>query len=230
MEQHAINKISVQENTILRTVYNYMSLGLAITGGIAFLISRTNLMVFLARNTAVFFLIAIAQLVLVVFLSARVRKMSPGTAFGAFILYASLNGIVFSFIFMAYTGTSIAATFLITAGTFAGMSLYGLRTKEDLSVYGRYLIMGLWGVILASVVNIFLQSSGLYWFISYAGVLVFVGLTAYDTQTIARWSREAGDSASPEDCSRIAIIGALKLYLDFINLFLMLLRILGGRR
>lgn len=172
----------------------------------------------------------IGQLGLVLYLSARISRISPQAAIGAFLLYAGLNGILFSFIFLAYAGTTIAATFFVTAGTFAGMSLYAMTTKEDLTKYGKYLIMGLWGLILASIVNIFLGSSGLEWIISYAGVLIFVGLTAYDTQVIARMSAQYSGNVGSADYARLSIMGALKLYLDFINLFLFFLRIFGGGR
>jgi hypothetical protein len=145
-----------------------------------------------------------------------------------FVLYATLTGITFSAIFLMYTESSIASTFLVTAGTFAAMSFYGYTTKKDLTSWGSFLFMGLMGIIIASVVNMFLQSSAMYWVITYAGVLIFVGLTAYDTQKIKEMNI-LGNEGTEED-TKEAIRGALSLYLDFINLFLMLLRIMGTRR
>ena len=156
--------------------------------------------------------------------------LSPSAATLGFAAYAVLNGVTLSLIFLAYTGASIASSLFITAGTFAGMSIYAVMTKRDLSSLGHYLIMGLWGIIIASVVNMFLRSSALYWLLSYGGVALFLGLTAYDTQMIKRWSDELGSSPSEADFLRISILGALKLYLDFINLFLFILRIFGRRR
>ncbi|THB65502.1 MAG: Bax inhibitor-1/YccA family protein [Spirochaetaceae bacterium] len=230
MNQTTHIQARARSNSVLRTVYIYMTAGLAITGVVAFLAANTGIAQIFARNTMLFILLLVGQLALVLFLSARIRKLSPQAALGAFFLYASLNGILFSYIFLIYTGVSIALTFFITAGTFAGMSIYALTTKEDLTKYGRFLIMGLWGIILASLANWLFKSPALYWIITYAGVLVFVGLTAYDTQVIARWSNELPDNADTRTIARLAIIGALRLYLDFINLFLMLLRIFGGRR
>ena len=155
--------------------------------------------------------------------------MSTTSATLGFGAYAILNGITISVIFLAYTGQSIAATFFITAGTFAGMSLYALTTKRDLSGIGSYLFMALIGLIIASVVNFFLKSNALGYLISYAGVAIFLGLTAYDTQIIKRWSSQMSDSVSETDYIKISIMGALKLYLDFINLFLFFLRIFGRR-
>jgi hypothetical protein len=147
---------------------------------------------------------------------------------GIFVLYATLTGITFSAIFLMYTESSIASTFLVTAGTFAAMSFYGYTTKKDLTSWGSFLFMGLIGIIIASVVNMFLQSEAMYWVVTYAGVLIFIGLTAYDTQKIKEMNI-LGNEGTEED-TKEAIRGALTLYLDFINLFLMLLRIMGTRR
>jgi len=154
--------------------------------------------------------------------------MSPAVATMVFFIYAGLTGVTFSVLFMIYTASSIASTFFVTAVTFGGMSAYGYMTKRDLSSWGSFLFMGLFGIIIASVVNIFMQSTALYWAVTYAGVLIFVGLTAYDTQKIKRMG--ASIDSSSDDGRRMAILGALNLYLDFINLFLMLLRIMGNRR
>ena len=147
---------------------------------------------------------------------------------GVFFLYAGLNGVTLAPLFLLYTTASLASTFFVTAGTFAAMSFYGYTTKKDLTSWGSFLFMGLIGIIIASVVNIFLQNSMLYWVISYAGVLIFIGLTAYDTQKIKEMNI-LGNEGTEED-TKEAIRGALKLYLDFINLFIMLLRIMGTRR
>ncbi len=182
------------------------------------------------KNPILFFGIIIGEFALVFFLSAKIMTLSPSAATLGFAAYAVLNGVTLSLIFLAYTGASIASSLFITAGTFAGMSIYAVMTKRDLSSLGHYLIMGLWGIIIASVVNMFLRSSALYWLLSYGGVALFLGLTAYDTQMIKRWSDELGSSPSEADFLRISILGALKLYLDFINLFLFILRIFGRRR
>jgi len=165
---------------------------------------------------------------MVIAISAAINRMSSATATLLFVLYSALNGVTFAAIFMIYTRSSIASTFLVTAGTFGAMSLYGYVTKKDLTGFGSFLFMGLIGIVIASVVNIFLQSEMIYWVTTYIGVFVFVGLTAYDTQKIKKIG-EAG-FANGEDQQKAAILGALRLYLDFINLFLMLLRIMGGRR
>lgn len=230
MSDNSYAGAQARTNTILKNVYLWMTTGLTLTGLVAYFASGSGLVMAIAQNPLLFFAMIIGQLGLVIFLSARISRLSPQAATGFFLLYATLNGILFSYIFLVYTGTTIASTFFVTAGTFAGMSLYALTTKEDLTKYGRYLIMALWGLILASVVNMFLGSSGLNWLISYAGVLIFVGLTAYDTQVIARWSKHMTGNVSAADFTRMSIMGALKLYLDFINLFLFFLRIFGGGR
>ena len=155
-------------------------------------------------------------------------RMSAQTAMITFLGYAALNGLTFSFIFIAYTQSSIASAFLVTAGTFGAMSVYGYTTKKDLTSWGGFFFMGLIGIIIASFVNMFLQSPMIYWLTTYAGVLVFVGLTAYDTQKIKEMNI-LGNEGTDED-TKEAISGALRLYLDFINLFLMILRIMGGSR
>jgi FtsH-binding integral membrane protein len=154
--------------------------------------------------------------------------MSSNMAIGLFLLYSVLNGMTLSVLLIAYTGASVASTFFITAGMFGAMSVYGYTTKQDLSSWGNLLFMALIGLILASVVNIYLQSSGLYWLINYIGVLVFVGLTAYDTQKIKQIAAQV--IVESEEGRKVAILGALTLYLDFINMFIFMLRILGNRR
>jgi FtsH-binding integral membrane protein len=181
-------------------------------------------------NWILFFALIIGEFALVWFLSARITTLNPSAAVGGYAVYAVLNGITLSVIFLAYTGTHIATALFVTAGTFAGMSLYAVSTKRDLARWGNYLIYGLWGLIIASVVNLFLRNGALDWLLSYAGVALFLGLTAYDTQVIRRWSLQLGDTVAEADYVRLSIMGALKLYLDFINLFLFILRIFGRRR
>lgn len=226
----AIPRDFARDQSILKNVYMWMTLGLAITGVVAlFVASSPALMQAIVGNTILFILIIVAELGLVFYLSARIQTMSPGVATAAFAGYAILNGITLSVIFLAYTQASIARAFFVAAGMFAGMSLWAMTTKKDLSSIGNYLVMGLWGIIIASLVNIFLASSSLSWVISFVGVFLFLGLTAYDTQIIKRWSAEMS-GADEADFMRISIMGALKLYLDFINLFLFLLRLLGNRQ
>jgi len=207
-----------------------MTGGLALTGVIAVGVAGNETMVrALAGNPILFFGLILGELGLVFYLSARIMKMSASTATLSFTAYSVLNGITLSVIFLAYTGAEISLAFFTAAGTFAAMSLYAMTTKRDLSGFGHYLIMGLFGIIIASVINIFLQSSGLYYLISYLGVFIFLGLTAYDTQMIKQWNQQFGSSVSEEQYVKLSIMGALKLYHDFINIFLFLLRIFGSR-
>lgn len=211
----------------LAKVFNWMAIGLGMTGLVAWLTAETGL-IYAIRPF--FIILILAELGLVFYLSARIDKIQPATATGLFFGYAFLNGLTLSVIFLMYTGASIVGTFLITAAMFGAMSVYGLVTKRDLSGLGSFMFMGLIGIIIASIVNIFLASSALHWAISLIGVLVFVGLTAYDVQKI-KMMGEQGIMGQGEGAIRKgAIIGALALYLDFINLFLMLLRFFGGSR
>ena len=221
----------VRERSILRNVYLWMTGGLALTGIIARLVS-TNVAIAQAlySNPVLLFVLIGAELLVVIVLSSQIMRLTAGMATALFIGYSALNGVTLSFIFMVYTETSIANVFFITAATFGGMSLYALTTKRDLSTIGHYAIMGLWGVLIASLINFFIKSEALYYLISYVGVAVFLGLTAYDTQIIKRWNAEMSDSMSEQMYIKISIMGALKLYLDFINLFLFFLRIFGRRR
>jgi FtsH-binding integral membrane protein len=180
----------------------------------------------LASNPILFWGIAIAEIVMVFILASNIHRMSLQTGTIMFIVYSILNGVTMSMLFMVYTSESIAATFFTTAGTFGAISAYGYLTKKDLSSWGSIFIMALVGILIASIVNIFLGSETLYWIISYAGVLIFVGLTAYDTQKI----KEAIMNSDVDEATyKIALMGALELYLDFINLFIYLLRIIGDR-
>ena len=207
------------------SVYNYMAMGLGLTGGVALLVVSSPAL--LNAIMPMMLLFVLAPVGLVFFLSFRINSIQYSTAQMLFWLYAALNGVAFSVIFLAYTYESIARVFFITAGMFAAMSLYGYTTKRDLTGLGSFLFMGLIGIILASIVNIFLASSMLQFIVSVAGVLVFTGLTAYDTQSIKEGYVEG---SAADVVGKRAIFGALRLYLDFINLFLMLLRLVGDRR
>ncbi len=220
-------EIDVGLRQYMLQVYNYMASGLALTGIVAYAVSTSETAMQVIFGTGLFWIAVLAPLGLVFFLSARINHIQASTAQALFWVYAALMGLSLASIFIMYTGTSIARVFFITAGTFAGMSLYGYTTKRDLTKWGSFLFMGLIGIIIASVVNMFLASSALYFVISVIGVLVFVGLTAYDTQAIKSIYSAADDS---ETHGKKAIMGALKLYLDFINLFMMLLHLFGGRR
>lgn len=220
------------------SVYNYMAGGLAITGVIAYLafsmaVTQTGAGLELtSTGTALYssplkWVVMLAPLGLVFFLSARISKMSVAGAQISFWLFAGLMGLSLSSIFLIYTGNSITQVFFVTAAAFGGLSLYGYTTKRDLSAMGSFLIMGVIGVLIASVVNIFLQSSALQFAVSVIGVLVFAGLTAYDTQRIKEMYFE-GDGVAT--ASKKAIMGALALYLDFINMFMFLLQLFGNRR
>lgn len=205
----------------------WMTLGLAITGLTALFIADSNLIEVIFSSGS-FWMLVIAELAVVWFLSSRIMKLSMPVATAAFAVYSLLNGVTLSPIFLVYTGESITSTFFITAATFGTMAVFGYTTKRDLSSWGSYLMMALIGLIIASVVNIFLGSSLLMWAVSYLGVLLFVGLTAYDTQQLkAMIAASIGDE---EQTKKVALLGALNLYLDFINLFIYLLRILGKRR
>ncbi len=213
----------------LAKVFNWMAIGLGLTGVLAYFTASSGLALAII-NSPIFFILILAELGMVFYLSARVEKIQAGTATGLFLGYSVLNGLTLSTIFLRYTSTSIGGTLLITAGMFGAMAIYGLVTKRDLSSWGSFLFMGLIGIILASVVNIFFQSPSLYWAISGIGVLVFVGLTAYDVQKIKTMGEQGIMQQGEAAIQKGAIIGALALYLDFINLFLMLLHFFGGSR
>ncbi|HMS32577.1 MAG TPA: Bax inhibitor-1/YccA family protein [Ignavibacteria bacterium] len=212
----------------LLNVYNWMAMGLALTGVVAYGIANSSFVNVIMSNPIIYFGLFIAQLGVVMGLTFAINKIPSGVAIGAFFLYAALTGLTFSVLFLVYTGGSIASTFFICASMFLGISIFGYVTKMDLSKFGTYLFMALIGIIVASVVNIFLKSNTLNWIISYVGVIIFVGLTAYDTQRIKQMSQTA--DMDSESGKKGAVMGALTLYLDFINMFLFLLRILGNRK
>jgi FtsH-binding integral membrane protein len=221
----------IQVNEFVRSVYNWMCIGLGLTGLVALYVSNNETILrFVFGNRLIFFGLIIAELALVFSISGMVNKMSGATATALFVLYSALNGVTFSFIFLAYTRTSIVSTFFICAGTFLACSIYGWTTKKDLTSVGSFFIMGLFGIIIASVVNMFIRSPAMYYIIGYIGVIVFVGLTAYDTQKIKNMAYTQPADLDGDVVRKGAILGALSLYLDFINLFLMLLRIFGGGR
>ena len=213
---------------LMRKVYVWMSLALAITGFTAYGVATSpGIMQAIYTNQILFWGLIIAEFALVIGVSAAINKLSLTTATLMFILYSVINGALLSYIFVLYTASSISTVFFITAGTFAAMAIVGYTTKTDLSSLGKILLMALIGLIIATVVNIFVKSSGFDMIISYVGVLIFVGLTAYDSQKIKQMLLQAPDAG--EGAQKIALLGALSLYLDFINLFIYLLRIFGKR-
>lgn len=214
-------------NALIKNVYIWMCTALLLTGGTASFIAGTPSFIEAVFSNSIFFWgLLIAQFGLVWAISSRVNQFSLGTMSALFMLYSLLTGVTFSVFFYVYTAESIASTFFVTAGTFGIMSLYGFVTKKDLTKIGNLCLMALLGLILASVVNFFLASETLYWITTYIGVLIFVGLIAYDTQKL----KALAVMENNEYTQKLAICGALSLYLDFINLFLMLLRILGKRK
>ncbi|MDY6989709.1 MAG: Bax inhibitor-1/YccA family protein [Thermodesulfobacteriota bacterium] len=233
MERVAVarERTQVVVNDFVRSVYNWMGVGLALTGFIALYVSTSEtLMRLVFGNQLIFFGLIIAELALVFSISARVDKMSAGTATALFVIYSALNGVTLSFIFLAYARASIVSTFFICSATFLACSIYGWTTKRDLTSWGGFLMMGLIGIIIASLVNMFIRSSAMNMIVSYIGVLVFVGLTAYDTQKLKNMAVTQPAGLDAAVIRKGAILGALSLYLDFINLFLLLLRIFGRGR
>jgi hypothetical protein len=228
----------VRVNSFVRSVYNWMGIGLALTGVTAYVVANSPSLLGMLfqvvgnrlQPTMLFYGLIIAELAMVFTLSARVNKMQASTATALFVGYSALNGATLSSIFLLYTSASITSVFFICSGTFAATSAYGWMTKKDLTSMGQFMFMGLIGIIIASVVNMFMQSSAMQMIISYIGVVIFVGLTAYDTQKIKYMAMSQPADATGAMVRKGALLGALALYLDFINLFLMLLRIFGDRR
>ncbi len=214
------------ERTFFAAVYRWMTLGLVVTAGVAFAVASTPAAIeTIVLNRWIFYGLVIAQFGMVIAISAMVQKLSAAAAGGLFLLYSALTGATLSVVLLMYTGTSVALAFGVTAGTFGGMSIYGTVTKKDLTAWSSFLMMGLFGVVIAGLVNLFLQSSAMSFVISCAAVVVFTGLTAYDTQKLRVFARNGGASMAAAPVS-----GALTLYLDFINLFLALLHLFGDRR
>jgi uncharacterized protein len=220
-----VSHVIVRQNALIRQVYAWMGAGLTITSIMALVtLSSPVILTAITENRLVFYGLMIGELALVFTLSGAINRLSATTATLLFVAYSALNGVTLSIMALVYTANSIASTFVITAGMFGAMSIYGYMTKRDLTSWGSFLFMGLIGVVIASVVNIFVGSSAVSWIVSAVGVLVFTGLTAYDTWKIKAMAAQGTEGRKP------AILGALTLYLDFINLFLMLLRFTGNRR
>jgi len=229
--QAAIAATTVQSaervTAFLRKVYGWMCVGLAITATVALgVASSPTLVQAIFGNKILFFGLFAAEIGLVFYLSARINRIAAGTAAGLFLLYSALNGATLSLILLRYTGTSIASTFLVTAGMFGALALFGTATKRSLAGVGQFAFMGLIGIILASLVGMFWKSEGLQFGISIVGVIVFTGLTAWDAQRLKTMAATVPESSY----GSYSVVGALALYLDFINLFLFLLRFMGGRR
>lgn len=223
----SVEKVATNVNKVMRLVYVKMLLAMLVTAVTSiYVTSNETLLMLIYGKPMVFVGLLISQVIVVISLLGRLQKMSTLTASLLFYLYSVLTGVVFASILLVYTATSIANTFFITAGVFGAMSVYGYFTSNDLSKMGSLLIMGFLGLIICSVVNIFLKSQPMEWLISFVGVLVFIGLTAWDTQKI----KAAAAHAEGDDVKRLATIGALELYLDFVNLFIYLLRFFGNDR
>ncbi|MCL1939388.1 MAG: Bax inhibitor-1/YccA family protein [Desulfovibrionaceae bacterium] len=217
-------------NAFMRSIYNWMTLGLGLTAVISCAITYTSLgpALYQSGGQMLYWGTAIGAFVIALYLQARIQKLSASAAAGFFVLYSALNGIWLSYVLAIYTPGSVASAFVATAGMFGAMSLYGLFTKKDLTSWGSFLFMGLIGIIIAMLVNLFLQSNMMTTVISVIGVFIFCGLTAYDTQLF----REMGENIPQNDATAVrrgVVIGALHLYLNFLNLFLMLLRLMGNR-
>ncbi len=229
MDAYTSNTVQAADrvSAFLWKVYSWMAIGLGLTALEAFAVAGSpDLLRVLIGNRLVFFALIIAQLGLVFFLSARADRLAPGTAAGLFTLYSALNGVTLSVILLAYTGESVAMTFVVTAGMFGALAVFGSTTKRSLAGAGQFFMMGLIGLILASILGMFWHNDALQFLISVVGVIAFTGLTAYDAQRLKQMAL-----ALPEgQVGSYAVVGALSLYLDFINLFLMLLRFTGSRR
>jgi FtsH-binding integral membrane protein len=224
-DPRSTTQVVVRQNALVRQVYAWMGAGLAITAFMALVtLSSPALLHAVMGNKLVFYGLMIGELALVFTLSGAINRLSAGAATLIFVAYSALNGVTLSSVALAYTASSITSTFVTTCGMFGAMSLYGYMTKRDLTSWGSFLFMGLIGIVIASVVNIFVGSSAVSWIISGIGVIVFTGLTAYDTWKIKALAAQGTEGRKP------AILGALTLYLDFINLFLMLLNFTGDRK
>ena len=213
------------DRAFFASVYRWMTLGLVVTALVAFVTASALASGAIPFNKWVFYGLMLAEFGLVIAISAMVNRLSAAAAGGLFLLYSALNGATLSIVLLIYTGTSVALAFGVTAGTFGAMSVYGTVTKKDLTSWGSFLMMGLFGVVIAGLVNLFLQSSMMSFVISCASVVVFTGLTAYDTQKLRAFAMQGGGSVAAAP-----VAGALTLYLDFINLFLAILRLVGDRR
>jgi uncharacterized protein len=221
-------RADVRINEFIRSVYNWMAIGLGLTGFVAYYVAHNQpLLQFVYQTRWLFF---IAEIALVFSLAGRIQKMKATTATGLYVLYSALNGATMSILFLVYTDSSIASTFFICAATFTASSIFGMVTKRDLTGMGSFLIMGFMGIFIASIVNIFIGSHGMQMIISYLGVIIFTGLTAYDTQKLKSMAMTQPAGLDGSVIRKGAIMGALTLYLDFILMFQYLLFILGGSR
>jgi len=227
-EQLSAKQIQSEQAAFMTKIYGWMTIALLITAAVSMFVSTSEVILgIIYDNIMVFWGLVVVEFLCVGALSSWAKKMSSGVATTVFMLYAILNGLTLSFIFLIYTSASIVSTFFVTAGTFAIMSIYGYYTQKDLTSIGNLAFMGLIGVVLASIANLFFASSALYWAVTYAGIFVFIGLIAYDTQKLKEMHLEQLEGNALHQ--NAAILGALTLYLDFINLFILLLRVLGGR-
>jgi FtsH-binding integral membrane protein len=225
----ALPEQQLRQQAFIARVYGWMAGGLALTALVsAYVASSRVLIETVITNRLLFYGLIGAELILVFGLSAAINRLTPAVALTGFLLYAAINGVTLSVIFLVYTAESLASTFVICAAMFGSMALFGTVTKRDLTAVGSFMFMGLIGIIIASFVNFFLHSEAVYWITSYFGVFIFVGLTAYDAQKIKRIGANA--ALGTEDMGRASVMGSLALYLDFINMFLFLLRIFGRRR
>jgi hypothetical protein len=229
METYAYQRADtqVQVNSFIQSVYNWMAAGLAITGFVAFAVANSSLKFIFLGNQLLLFGLIIAEIAIVFSLASRVDRMNASTATGLFVLYSAMNGITLSSIFIIYTFSSIASTFFVCAGTFVACSIYGMVTQKDLTSMGSFFFMGLIGIVIASLVNMFLRSPAIAAIISYIGVFVFIGLTAYDTQKLKMMALSQPDGLDTAVVRKGSILGALTLYLDFINMFIFMLQIFG---
>lgn len=233
--QHRLTELNDLEidavfKTVLRRVYLWMALGLLVTTGAALTTVMSPIGAVIFNNVLIFYGVMIAELGLVLFLSAGIQKLHPSLAGVMFFTYAALNGVTLSAIFVIYELGSIAIAFFVAASLFGAMSMIGYSTKKDLSNWGSFLMMGLIGLVIASLANLFFASSGMDWLVSIFGVLLFLGLTIYDTQYIKRMTIQSMQIGDEAVATKMGILGALKLYLDFVNIFLYLLRFFGRRR
>lgn len=221
---------SVGVNRFMNQVYGWMAVGLVLTAIVSWYTAQSPAMLnFIFSSQLTFFGLIVVQLGLVVAISGFINRLSTGAATALFMVYSILTGITLSSIFLVYTTGSIVSTFLVAAGMFAALSIYGYSTRRDLSGLGRFLFMGLIGIVLASLINLFFKNEAVTWAITYIGVFVFAGLTAYDTQKLKNMGQELTSHGDENLVKKYAVVGALTLYLDFINLFLMLLKIMGSR-
>ena len=226
--QSILQNIQARERTILKNVYLWMSAGLGVTALLAFVVaSSPSLLYALMGNAFGLILLVIAQFALVFYLTSRLETMSQSSAIGAFLAYSALNGVMLSSILIVYTGAVVSKAFVVSALMFASMSVYAMTTQRDLNRIGAYAGMGLWGLIIAMVINMLFKSPAIDYLISIVGVFLFLGLTAWDTQKIVALNRQYGTDIDEETFTKLSIIGALTLYLDFLSLFLFVLRIFG---